>query len=93
MSRISDAIKSAKNKIMASPVSRDKAISDDKAFTFSFEFDVIQYPNTVIGTKNIEVQAESEDKALDQAAEILNSELKDDQHLRYTQKFTKKDNV
>lgn len=62
-------------------------------FVFSFEFDVVQYPNKVIGKKSIEVQAESEDKALDQAAEILNSELKDDQHLRYTQKFTKKDNV
>lgn len=62
-----------------------------KAFVFSFEFDVIKYPSTVIGTKNIDVEADDEGVALDQAAEILNSELEDDQHLRYTQKFTKKD--
>jgi hypothetical protein len=63
-----------------------------KAFTFSFEFDIVQYPNTVIGQKTINVDSDTEDEALNQAAEILNSELEPDQHLRYTQKFSKKGN-
>lgn len=90
MSKILDAIKSKVSKMKAPPVPREKAIQNDKLYTFSFEFDVIQYPNIVIGTKNIDVDADAEDEALNLAAEILNSELESDQHLRYTQKFTRK---
>lgn len=90
MSKISDAVKSAKAIIKAPPVPREKGLPEDKDFVFSFEFEVIQYPNIVIGVKNIDVNADTEDEALNLAAEILTSELDSDQHLRYTQNFSKK---
>lgn len=85
-------IDNIKNAIKNNAGSGDGVNKPKPAFIFSFEFDVVKYPSTVVGKKNIDVEADDESTALDHAAEILNSELEDDQHLRYTQKFTKREN-
>lgn len=59
------------------------------AVAYEFEFDIVEYPSTLIETIKVIGHGTNEDTCLRNAADTAKEKLKTSQHLRYTQKSLK----
>lgn len=62
---------------------------DSSEVSYEFEFDIIEYPLTLIKTIKVIGTGTDQDTALLNAVEAAKPELGESQHLRYTQRSLK----